>query len=152
MSRALIINRHPSQMVKQKCAATETLQPCQHLGQAHRYFESCVSDLHPAFYFSSRSHLSRFSWFSPSGDFEKKCFPIGRASKTFQCVDVVPVTLLHQPLGAMRPSTCRQSHIDRRQRAIAGARAVVDMLKEKGISALVIGSLPKGQIRPAFRH
>jgi predicted nucleotidyltransferase len=33
---------------------------------------------------------------------------------------------------------------DRRRRAIAGARAAVDMMKEKGVSALVIGSLAKG--------
>jgi predicted nucleotidyltransferase len=37
---------------------------------------------------------------------------------------------------------------DRRRRAIARTRAAVDMMKEKGISALVIGSLAKGTFGP----
>jgi predicted nucleotidyltransferase len=37
---------------------------------------------------------------------------------------------------------------DRRRRAIARARAAVDMMKEKGISALLIGSLAKGTFGP----
>jgi predicted nucleotidyltransferase len=37
---------------------------------------------------------------------------------------------------------------DRHRRAITRARAAVDMMKEKGISALVIGSLAKGTFGP----
>jgi predicted nucleotidyltransferase len=37
---------------------------------------------------------------------------------------------------------------DRRRRAVAGARAVVDMLKARDISALVIGSLAEGRFGP----
>jgi predicted nucleotidyltransferase len=37
---------------------------------------------------------------------------------------------------------------DRHRRAIMCARAAVDMMKEKGISALVIGSLAKGKFGP----
>ncbi len=36
----------------------------------------------------------------------------------------------------------------RRRRAVDRARAAVDMMKEKGISAMVIGSLAKGKFGP----
>ena len=45
-------------------------------------------------------------------------------------------------------STVPSASDDRRQRAVAGARAAVDMMKEKGITALVIGSLAKGEFGP----
>jgi predicted nucleotidyltransferase len=37
---------------------------------------------------------------------------------------------------------------DRRTRAIVCAQAAIDMMKEKGISALIIGSLAKGNFGP----